>query len=153
MRNFLILALLGLCAAAAGATEAVQNFDTSCGGENFRIAMTYTNTPGVRRYVLTTLPKSGAPRVIYRGEEGGVFQAACLDSSKNGKVIVFRSHCRATSPGCVVSNKFGVVEAASQEIILRPRPTNTPNERQVAEILGRSVPNLALTPGFFCCRD
>lgn len=151
MRKLILMFLFLISGAVHAADTATQNFDGSCGTVTFRVSMIYTDTPGVRKYVVSAVRANGSTQRLYTGEEGGRFQGACLTSKKGVPLFVFRTYCRT---GNCANQKYGAIEATKDlEMVLRPRPGNIANDKALAGLLGGPVTDLGLTSKFFCCRD
>lgn len=143
----LALSVMGAAQAAQPAPAPVAQ--AVCGGARFSVQLHNDGHPLTNVYRLYGQPDgaSQAPRLLYTGDEGGWFYAACVQAPK-GPVLLFQSFCGGS---VCVEDRFGVVDARTLKILLRPDKANVGNEKKARAILGKDVPDLAKDKASFCC--
>lgn len=130
----------------AGTPEA---YETTCGVTKFRVTAINNGHPLDNTFTLAVVTPSGTT-LLYKGEEGGWFDAACLQIKGGKPLLVFQSYCGGS--GCL-EGKYGAVEPSSLKFLLRPSLKNIENQKQLSDLLGSSAPHLADYQGRFCCGE
>lgn len=141
-----ILTFLFLVSASAhAATPSI--YETTCGTTKFRVEVINNGHPLDNTFILAAVTSSGAQE-LYKGEEGGWFDAACMQTRGGKPLLVFQSYCGGS--GCL-EGKYGAVEPSSLKFLLRPSLKNIENHDQLSKLLGSPAPHLGDYQGRFCC--
>lgn len=144
----LVLALAAVLLPAAAAQA--QGFESACGASDFRIEVTHGQHPLENVYRLFGAPHGGAAKLLYTGDVGGWFHAACVKDGHGRPRLLFQSSCGGSA---CVEDKFGIVDPGTLALLLRPGGANRGNIRQADALLGRRTPWIANDGTAFCCDE
>jgi hypothetical protein len=144
----LVLALAA-CLLPAAAARA-QTFESACGAADFRIEAAHGQHPLDNVYRLFGGSHGAAARLLYTGDVGGWFHAACIKDGHGRLRLLFQSSCGGSA---CVEDKFGIVDPATLALLLQPGSANRGNIKQADALLGRKTPWIANDGSAFCCDE
>lgn len=117
-------------------------YEAICGAAKFRVTAVNNGHPLDNTFMLFVVTSS-AEKLLFKAEEGGWFDAACLKTKEGKPLLVFQSYCGGS--GCL-EGKYGAVEPSSLKFLLRPSSKNIENYNQLSDLMQKDlVSGLALT--------
>ncbi len=130
-----------------------SSFKAQCGNSTFEVTLENRGSTLENRYELrASSAVAGADRkLLYVSNEGGWFYAQCLPSAAAGgrSLLLFQAFCGGSA---CVEDRYGVVDADTLKLLLRPPKGNVGNAKAAAKVIGRKdVPYLPEDPKAFCC--
>ena len=142
---FIVVIALGVVSVSSHG----KSYDSQCGPTKFRVNVENKGHPLDNRYELVAVTSAGDKK-LFTAEEGGWLHAACVITTKSEPVLLFQSYCGGS--GCV-EDKYGIVQAATLKVLVRPSAKNIGNSKQASNVLGKPVPYLPKFKGSFCCEN
>lgn len=124
-------------------------YKTACGATKFRVDVVNNGHRLDNTFTLSVVTSSGT-KLLFKGDEGGWFDAACLQAKGGKSVLVFQSYCGGN--GCL-EGKYGAIEPSTLKFLLRPSSKNIENHKQLSELLGSPALHLGDYQGRFCCGE
>ena len=141
----LVLAIAAFALPGAGRA---QTFASACGAADFRVEATHGEHPLDNVYRLYGGVHGAAARLLYTGDVGGWFYAACVKDGKGRPRLLFQSSCGGSA---CVEDKFGIVDPDTFALLLRPGSANRGNIKAADAVLARKTPWIANDGSAFCC--
>lgn len=132
---------------AVANAESHETFQARCGVANFRVIAINNGHPLDNTYVLSAVTTSGS-QVLFKGEDGGWFHAACLTTKGGKQLLVFQSYCGGSA---CLEGKYGVVDPTSLSLLLKPSAKNVENHKELSALLGSPALHLGQYKEAFCC--
>ena len=129
-------------------TASAKTFETTCGENKFKVELIKNSSHPLDNVYKLYAITSTEEKLLYVGDVGGWFHAACLKDKTGQDIILFQSFCGGS--GCV-EDKYGIIQAKTLKLILKPSEKNIGNTKRASQILGYEVPYLLKFKNTFCC--
>jgi hypothetical protein len=140
------------CLVALPYSAAATTVNAQCGGAEFTVVAEGGGHPLANKYMLygARPDAHGAKKLLLKGEEGGWFYAACVDSAGSTAKpwLLVQSYCGGSA---CVEDRYSIIDPRALKVVLKPKRGNVPNTSDASKFLGKEVPYLPNSGTAFCC--